>query len=305
MATREKIFDQGKEFWNNYLKGRPRAPESLFDRIFNYHEAHGGLFGTVHDVGAGNAPYAQKLRSRFSRVIVSDITARNVELARERLGDDGFSYRAAKIEEVDDLEPGSIDLVFATNAMHFPDQRDAMNAVIKQLKSGGTFLCAAFGPARFEDENLQDLWKRISYKAGRIILEKSENPEKLIGIMARTQDFYNVAPLDPKFFLPGAKRIHLNMKKGGIVGFLPPDLPYKSTEPLYTGPDDAESFEDEDGWSFKTDLAGVKDHMCSFPPISDHISSFDDEFKQLERLIGEDTVVRGYWPAKVILATRR
>ena len=91
MTSNDTIFAQGKTFWNNYLKGRPQAPDSFLDRIFSYHQAHGGFFGKVHDVGAGNGPYAQKLRHKFDHVIVSDIVARNVELAQDRLGTDGFN----------------------------------------------------------------------------------------------------------------------------------------------------------------------------------------------------------------------
>ena len=91
MTSNDTIFAQGKTFWNNYLKGRPQAPDSFLDRIFSYHQAHGGAFGKVHDVGAGNGPYAQKLRHKFDHVIVSDIVARNVELAQDRLGTDGFN----------------------------------------------------------------------------------------------------------------------------------------------------------------------------------------------------------------------
>ena len=78
MDSDEKIFAQDKRFWNNYLKGRPRAPDAFFDRIFSYHQAQGGAFSTVHDVGAGNGPYAQELRSTFAYAIVLDIVLENV-----------------------------------------------------------------------------------------------------------------------------------------------------------------------------------------------------------------------------------
>ena len=129
MASNGIIFAQDKKFWNYYLKGRPQAPDSFFDRIFSYHQAHGGAFGTAHDAGAGNGPYAQKLRHKFEHVIVSDIVARNVELAQDRLGTDKFSYRTTKVEEAEDISAGSVDMVFAKNVMHFPDQNVAMNAM--------------------------------------------------------------------------------------------------------------------------------------------------------------------------------
>lgn len=50
-------------------------------------------------MGAGNGPYADKLRSRFQHVIVSDIASNNIALARDRLGTGGFRYRAAGVED--------------------------------------------------------------------------------------------------------------------------------------------------------------------------------------------------------------
>jgi len=305
MDSNGKIFAQDKKFWNNYLKGRPRAPDAFFERIFSYHQAQGGAFGTVHDVGAGNAPYAQKLRSKFTHVIVSDIVAKNVELARDRLGTDGFSYRPAKVEEADDIPAGSVDMVFATNVMHFPEQKAAMTAIARQLRSGGTFACSVFGPARFDDARLQDLWAHISHQGGRVLLKKADHPEQTVRIMANTQDGYNVAPLDPELFSPGAKRVHLNMGKGGIIGLLPPEDAHRNTEPNYTGPDDVEIFEDEEGWSFETDLDGVKEHIGSFPFVTEDPAAFTELFRELEDLLGDGRLVQGYWPAKVILATRR
>ena len=125
-------------------------------------------------------------RSQFTRVIVSDIIAKNVELAQDRLGTDGFTYRAAKIEDTDDITAGSVDMVFAANVMHFSNQYAATCAVTKQLNSGGTFACYAFGPARFHNVRLQELWARISDQRGRVLLRKADEPEATIRIMART-----------------------------------------------------------------------------------------------------------------------
>lgn len=304
MASNGNIFAQDENFWNNYLKGRPQAPDSFFNRIFSYHRAHGGAFDTVHDVGAGNGPYAQRLRQEFEHVILSDIVASNIELARDRLGTDGFTYRTAKVEEAKSIPAGSVNMVFATNVMHFADQEVAMGAIAQQLKAGGTFACGTFGPARFQDATLQDLWQRVSHQGGRELLKKADQPEQTIRVMARTQDG-NVAPLDPKFFLPGAKRLHLNMAKGGIIGPLPPEEVHRNTEVNHTGIDDEEIFEDEEGWSFETDLNGVKEHMCSFPFVADNLEACNELFAELETLLGDGRLVRGYWPATIVLATRR
>ncbi|PYI14340.1 S-adenosyl-L-methionine-dependent methyltransferase [Aspergillus violaceofuscus CBS 115571] len=299
--SNDKLFDKGQAFWNNYLKGRPSAPDVFFQRLFTYHQSHGGKFGTVHDVGAGNGPYAHILRSKFQHVIISDIATENVVLAEDRLGHDGFSYRAARVEESDDIAPGSVDMVFATNVMHFCDQPLAMSVIARQLRPGGTFACAAFGAAQFEDPRIQDVYIRINHSGGRALLAKADNPEKLGAVMGRTQGKYNVAPLDGGLWLPGAQRSHLNMANGGITAPLPPEV--QVHEPVYTGVDDVETFTQEDGWGFVTELEGVKEHVLSFP-FAREDPHFGELWQQMEDLIGDDEV-KGTWPAKIILATRR
>ena len=297
----QDVFARGKAFWNNYLKGRPSAPDVFFQRIFRYHEEHGGKFDTVHDVGAGNGPYAAILRSKFRHVIVSDIAPDNVVLAQERLGTNGFSYRTARVEDANDIANSSVDMVFATNVMHFCEQKLAMEAVAEQLRPGGSFVCAVFGAACFEDTRLQDLYIRIGQTGARALLQQVNDPEKLIAAMNRTQGSYNVSPLDETLFLPGARRINLNMPKGGIVSPLPPEM--RMDEPLHTGPNDIEVFEREDGWNFVTDLNGVREHIATFPFARD-FGVFADLWQEVESIVG-DQPVKGSWPAKIILATRR
>ena len=300
-----KTFARSEAFWNNYLKGRPHAPGSFFTRIIQYHKAHHGNFGTVHDVGAGNGPHALQLRGKFRHVIVSDVVTENVRLAQERLGTHGFSYRAAPIEQAGDMAPGSVDLVFAANVMHFADQDAAMRAVASQLRPGGTFACAGFGPARFEDPGVQGVWERITLQGSRVLLAKADQPERTARIMARSQDGYNVAPLDPEWFLPAAQRVHLNMEKGGLTRLLTREEEEKLAEPNYTGPDDIETFEQEEGWRFETDLSGVKEHFESFPFSAEDPAAFTELWREMEQLLSDGRPVKGYWPAKVILATRR
>lgn len=303
--SNDKIFARDEAFWNNYLKGRPTPPQSLFDRIYAYHEQHGDKFGTAHDVGAGNGPYSAQLRSRFDHVVVSDIVAENVQFAESRLGTDGFSYRAAKVEEADDIAEGSIDLVFATNVLHFVDQNVALEAISKQLRPGGTFAGAGFGPALFNDPKVQDVWNRISQQGGRVLLKKADQPEQTIRVMKRSQDGYNNAPLDKKFFLPGAQRVHLNMEKGGITGLLPPELAGDFDEPVYTGPNDVEVFENEEGWSFDWTLEDFKEHFGSFPHSKEDPAAFVELWNELDELLKNKSRLDGVFPAKLILATRR
>lgn len=306
--SNDNFFARDRAFWNNYLKGRPQAPPSFFDRIYRHHQEHRGKFGTAHDVGAGNGPYSLELRSRFQHVIVSDVVPGNVQLAEDRLGTDGFSYRTAKVEEVDDIPTGSVDLVFATNVMHFVDQKAGMEAIAKQLKSGGTFAAAGFGPALFNDTKVQDVWSRMMQQGGRVILkmaEVKEQSDQTIRVMERSKDGYNVAPLDERLFLPGAKRIHLNMEKGGITGLMPPERRGEVSEPIHTGPSEVETFESDEGWGFEFDLNNFKEHFASFPLSDGDPDAFVELWQEVEDLIRDGSRLDGVFPAHLILATRR
>lgn len=303
--SNDKIFAQDKGFWNNYLKGRPQAPQSFFDRIYRYHQEHSGNFGIAHDVGAGNGPYSLQLKSKFNHVIVSDIVPDNVKFAQDRLGTDGFSFRAAKVEEADDIPQGSVDLVFATNVMHFVDQQLAMKAIALQLKSGGTFAAAGFAPALFDDDRIQAVWNRISHQGGRVLLGKAGDPQQTIRVMERSSGHYNVAPLDEAWFLEGARRTHLNMGRGGILGLLPPERQGEVSEPLYTGESDVETFENEDGWRFSWTLEEFKEHFGSFPHAKEEPQAFTELWKEIDALTADGARLEGVFPAKLILATRR
>ncbi|KAG6016314.1 hypothetical protein E4U43_003923 [Claviceps pusilla] len=297
------VFAKNKDFWNNYLEGRPTAPPCFFERLFRYHEAHHGHFGTVHDVGAGNGPYASVLRSKFAHVIVSDIAAENVALAEKRLGADGFSYRVSRLEDGDDILPGSVDMVFATNVLHFCDQDVALKAVARQLRPGGTFACAAFGAAQFADARVQDIYTRIGHAGARILLGTLHDPEKLVRAMDRTQGDYNVAPLNQGLFLPGAQRVSLNMPVGGITSPLPPEMEVAQRDPSYVGANDVLVHEEEDGWSFVMDIGQIRAHVESFPFGKDVASVLGPLWREMEDAV-QGRRIGGYWPAKIILATR-
>ncbi|KAJ5655745.1 hypothetical protein N7507_007695 [Penicillium longicatenatum] len=305
MDTPGKIFAQDDEFWDNYSRGRPQVPKAFWDCIFGYHQSKGGNFGTVHDVGAGNGLYAQRLHSRFANVIVSDIVAENIRLASERLkGQEGFSFRTAALDEVEDIAASSVDMVFAANVMHFADpQYDAMAKIARQLRPGGTFVASIFGPARFRDPKIQNLWERVSHQGGRELLKGSDDPDQIIKVMARTEDTYNVAPLDEDIFVDRI-RLYVNMEHGGIQGMLPPELAHRNNEPDYAVGDTRKN-EKMDGWIFQTDLVGVKEHFGSFPFISQFPDVFTDFYKELDELVADGRPVEGYFPVSIILATKK
>jgi hypothetical protein len=93
------------------------------------------------------------------------------------------------------------------------------------------------------------------------------------------------------------------MGEGGLTSLLPPEV--EATEPNYTGPGDVEVWEEEEGWSVKTDLDGITSHFASFPFSTLDPSSYKELWEELGQLLKGGRLVEAYFPATIILATRR
>jgi hypothetical protein len=72
MSAEVPFSNVASTFWEAYLKGRPRVPQSLFARLFEYHASHGGQFALANDVGADVGNFSPELATRFERVIVTE-----------------------------------------------------------------------------------------------------------------------------------------------------------------------------------------------------------------------------------------
>ena len=94
-------------------------------------------------------------------------------------------------------------------------------------------------------------------------------------------------------------------EKGGITGLLPPELAGDFDEPVYTGPNDVEVFENEEGWSFDWTLEDFKEHFGSFPHSKEDPAAFVELWNELDELLKNKSRLDGVFPAKLILATRR
>nr|POE56461.1 methyltransferase tpcm [Quercus suber] len=307
MTSNDDIFVRDDKFWSTYNIGRPSVPETFFQKIFRYHAAKGQPFDCAHDVGAGNGPYVGRLRAQFGHVIVSDIVSSNIELARQRLEClSGVTFRTAALEDTEDIEVASVDMVFASNVMHFADpQVKAMRGLAQQLKPGGTLALAAFAPAHFDDPSLQDIWRRMGVQGGRELLRSARDSESTIRLLARTEKFYNVAPLDPTLWSPGALRIDINMGIDGIQALLPPEDASRNVEPDHTGSTDVLTSEQDPEWRFEMDPAGVFAHLNSFPFVSQFHESQAPLLAELESVLKSKQSVTGHYPVKIILATRK
>lgn len=304
MDSNAKTFARNEAFWNNYLKGRPRAPDAFFSRIIQYHQAHNGQFDTAHDVGAGNGPHAQQLRDRFRHVIVSDVVPENVKLAQERLGTDGFSYRAAPLEQADDIpRQCGLGLCGQRHALRQPGRRHARRRGAAEVR---------------RHLRLRRIWSREVRgrgRAGRLGAHyAARRPRASAQGGPAGADGQDHGP-KPGRVRRGAARPRMvpprraagasEHGEGGLTRLLSPEDLERAAEPRHMGSDDVETWEHEEGWGFETNLDGIKEHFASFPFSAEDPAAFTELWWEMERLVGDGRPVRGYWPAKVILATLR
>lgn len=83
--------------------------------------------------------------------------------------------------------------------MHSSDPQDAAVAIVaRQLRPGGTFVAAQFGPARFHEPDLQDLWARVSREGDHQLLEGVDDPSETFRVMCRTPGTANIVLLAPE-----------------------------------------------------------------------------------------------------------
>ncbi|KAK4962447.1 hypothetical protein LTR10_000073 [Elasticomyces elasticus] len=305
-------YARDKTFWAGYLKGRPQAPEAFFERIYEYHASHGGHFGIIHDAGAGVAPHARRLKQKFEHVIVSDIILENVQQASERLGPEGFSYRTAKLEDAEGIKPGSVDMFFAATCMHFCDLDLAQKAIARQLKPGGTFVCAGYGVAVFADEDVNAIAEKFWFEALRVSLRHAPSPEVAaikLQRRGRAHAEYDFARTDEEYFEGGALRIKLISPPVGREAWyqmVPPDLAEAGKyERSSAGPNDVHCVEEMQGWAFETDLQGIKDQLASLAFPKEEPAAFDGLWREMEEVMKDGRRVKGWWPSRLILATRK
>ena len=335
MEDTNKAYAQDQAFWEKYLKGRPSIPEIAFERTCKYHADHGGHFGVAHDVGAAVGIHSPRLAKYFEHVIVSDIVPDNIELAKERLGTERYSYKAMSMEDADAVAESSVDLVFAATMMHFTNYDRAIGAVAKQLRPGGTFVVLGYGIATLSDKQAQDIWHRLWFEGIRVTIRHAKDRRNRLETFAKSGTGYATMPVGEDYFIPGALRIILNCD-GKWPKMVPDDVqeevdaefdfqPGKQFQDLSVvgvnkgfvlcgrgllsvaamGPNDKIVEEDEAGWSFKTDIEGLRDQWNSFPFEAQEPTAFTSMWKEMEVLLGDGRAVEGVWPAKIILATRR
>ena len=303
---RDNFYDQESAFWKKYTEARPQVPDSFFDRILRYHIEHGGQYGTLHDAGAGVGNHTIRLSKHFQDTIVSDASEGNINIAKGYLDkESNYSFRFARIEDTQALEPSSVDMVFAANMLHFTDVDRAMKAIAYQLKRGGTFVGTMFGMIALLDPHVHSIWRRILWRLNEIMLNDEQTRQTWISTMSIANSHYDAVPISSKYFRQNALRIKINFLDGfSFYEYLPPSM--KSQVPLHSrvGRDDQVLIEENDDWCFKVGIAGLQKIFSTFHFDKDQDTEIMNLWRDLEAAVG-DGEVSGVWPTVLILATRR
>ena len=305
MSTSD-LYDRDQVFWENYLRTRPKIPDSFFQRIFDYHASHGGQFETVHDAGAGAGVCSARLATRFNKVIVTDVSEGNVRIVKERLSADDkqYDFRVSKLEDTIELPKASVDLVHAGTMMHLTDVDKALEAVARQVRPGGTVAIAFVGLVFLMDPKMDAAWRECYHASFRRIIENGDFEE-----MRRTFQHWASAgdsiPLPDRYFKPEARRISLNIpdSMSWYEHALPPE--YRDEIQYISRVSDADVVENvvDKAWRFQQTMLGLREYMATltFDLSEDQYAPL---WNKLEEAIGNGPV-EAVWPATLILATRK
>lgn len=142
-------FGLADEAWKFYLQHRPPYPDTQWAMWLDYHK---GPLDVVHEVGTGcgvgMANFLQVAHAArghtIQRAILSDPSESNVVTTRAMFtgAKDRFPGTAVEVHqqpaEASFLAPGSIDMVFACECLHYTDIDACLARMHESLRVGGT-----------------------------------------------------------------------------------------------------------------------------------------------------------------------
>ena len=124
-----------------YQATRPGYPPEL--ACFVAATASVGAGDQVLEVGCGTGQLTQALLPFGFALTAIDLGAAMIEIARERIGDSGVSFRAVSFEELD-AAPGTFGLVIAGAAFHWVDPEVRFSKAARLLRPGGWLAVAGY-----------------------------------------------------------------------------------------------------------------------------------------------------------------
>ncbi|XP_020483784.1 putative methyltransferase DDB_G0268948 [Labrus bergylta] len=129
-----KLFE-GKDHAAAYLQYRV-APDELISRIMSFMETRTNHFKLAVDVGCGSGQGTILLAPHFAKVVGTDISKAQLEMAQVNSNPPNVSYRHCPAEELP-FASGEVDLVTAMTAAHWFDRQKFLLEADRVLRPGG------------------------------------------------------------------------------------------------------------------------------------------------------------------------
>ncbi|KAF1371867.1 hypothetical protein PFLUV_G00273810 [Perca fluviatilis] len=140
MAVR--VFE-GKDHATAYLRYRI-TPDELISRIMSYMEKNtSSQFNLAVDVGCGSGQGTILLAPYFTKVVGTDVSPAQLEMALANSSPPNVSYRECPAEELP-FAPGEVDLVTAIAAAHWFDRKRFLLEADRVLRPGGCLALVSY-----------------------------------------------------------------------------------------------------------------------------------------------------------------
>ena len=311
MATTQSIGFAIPDFdWDAYFKFRPTYPDSLFSRIYRYHQHQCDKWTVVHDAGSGAGFAAGALAKRFDTVAVSDPNAEYVNVAKRRLEqidtEAKFVFHQSTAEDQSWLSADSLDMFTIFTAIGYADLDELMQELSRVLKPGATFTAVNYNgwPAILDNQAAATAWVDFADKwVIEGIQEGSASAKRGFRVSWAGHD---CIALSREIFNEGVMRIKINEKyrpEADQVKRLP-ELGFPPSRVLDS--DVVVEEENIDDWTRDYTLTELRSFVSTlaYTPPSSHADRLWQRLEQAMQ-ISQQKTLRLLWTAHIILATRR
>jgi SAM-dependent methyltransferase len=139
----------------DYAKFRPTYPQKLFEYLGRVAPSR----QLAWDCGTGNGQAALGLASVFDRVRATDASEKQISNAQAH---ERVKYRVAPAED-SGIEPGTVDLITVTQALHWFDLDRFYTEARRVLKSDGVLAASAYNLLQIEPP-IDDVVNRYYYE---------------------------------------------------------------------------------------------------------------------------------------------
>lgn len=320
--------------WSTYDLYRPTYPPSLYSLIFQYHETNQEpptpAYDSALDLGCGSGAASSTLAHYFDHLTLEDPSLHNLAAARSKLSSSDFqstlhaqnhtctlSFSDLPAEQ-EIVPPGSQDMVTMFEAIHWTDAPTVMSRIARALRPGGTVALVDYSPRPIivDNDPAMAVWDAIWQEHMRAVFSPADAGQKATAkkahqlAISQADAGLDFVPLDPALWVPGARRINMNC--GGSIDKLKLCSGYPPTAANVTNParERIEWVEGVPGWErevardwFKTYYVDTFQVGSVLP--EDHEGRIAPLWLRLNETLGsENTKVRIFWPATLLLATR-